>query len=148
MKKLWPKQNRYKFSFVFFGISFVFLKMDGHPTIMFRMVWHFLWWIFGSIPSSVQSSRILAQKGDFMGHPNHYTTCKTILSLIWSTLIFLRSLLGFNLCDGWSTLHFWSYLNKMKILCRICALVQKFNEKISKFSLYFSIFWTFWASTE
>ena len=57
------------FSFVFFWTSFVFINLAGQSRIILRILWNFFWWLIGSIPSSIQMSRINSQKDDFLGHP-------------------------------------------------------------------------------
>ena len=58
VNNLWPKRNLDQFSFVFFGISFVYPKMDGHAANLLQNSWHFCWWLLTYIHIPGQSFRI------------------------------------------------------------------------------------------
>ena len=82
VKNLWQKQNQDRFSFVFFGISFVFPKMDGHATNLLQNSWNFFWWLLTYIHSPGQSCRMKFNIFCFLEQASAYTITHYILRKI------------------------------------------------------------------
>ena len=76
LNNLWPKQNRYRFSFIFFGISFVFLKIVGLGHRIPKKSWICFCWIFICIHSHGKIARVKIKLFNFSWQVSVYATKK------------------------------------------------------------------------
>ena len=75
------KTNWYWFSFVFFRISFVFLKIDGRSSKRPENSSKKFWWVFRYMSSSMQLSRPKFRLCCFLVHPSGH--CQERIAAYW-----------------------------------------------------------------